>query len=822
MRAWISKLLCCALLLQPLAAGVFAPEQTAAAAVNDGEVTLLEEDFSTALEGLPANQLGFDYSALPAGASSDAVIEEEPTTKQKALHLSVNHAGESPFLISKTFGESKTGTIRAEITFMQPGTSKKQDQLLQLYNSGVGTSSKYLVIGGLDPGKGAVYWTDTAPADLKASYQLNQWHTMKLEVNTQNKRFSLWLDGVPIRAREKANLFSANDEKNANAFNFKKLVIGTPAGDGEVYIRSVMVTHTPIKAPDAPQIAYWVGRNNQSIAMWIYPDTAATKYSIKIKAREEDPWYTTSTYTGTPTSYPFLASPSASNEWDYTLNKAVKITLGKPYIIGVSAITRDEVAKVDIEGEITQFEAIAYEVTPVATPEDSIFDKVLAYENYNAHRWSVQSGLHPGDEPFADRASPLKIVSIPDKYREADWIKTHVDTMKYSGPYPQIATFSVRDQTAVYVAMDQRETLPNWLKAGEGWTDTGEVIQLADPALSYTFKVYKKLYGVKDEVKMPWNNYTEYNSGKNAGYFVFAERVPTDLKLDPVKAYTNVPSYTISGTVASNVYSGTVASSVYNSVYSGSVTLSVYQNKLPVYSSLLTQDQYKVDLKLVPGANLIEVYAQRPNATLFDRVSAVVHYDQVSPEFRIDAPPPWVRDAEYALRGSINKDALVTIKLNGAVVADSTAKAGNVPFTYPLKLIEGANTIEVSAADIAGNLSTVNFVINYEYWIGEPETVTFDGKFIDTVNPAEDVLAWKQISNPTATLKHVTLWFVLYDSHNAMVDYSSVDADIEPGQTKTLQAGFRLPSQTSGYKVKAFVWDSLTGMKPYSGVMELD
>ncbi|WP_282943517.1 hypothetical protein [Paenibacillus sp. RC67] len=815
----IQKILCCALLLQPLAIGGSLLNQApaSAATVNDGQITLLEKDFSTAVEGQSAAQLGFDYSTLPSGATSDATIQEEPSSKQKALHLAVNDAGASPFLISKTFGESKTGTITAEITFMQPGSAKKQDQLLQLYNSGSGTSSKYLVISGLDPSKGAVYWTDTAPTDLKIPYQLNQWHTMKLEVNTLNKRFSLWLDGVEIRARDKANLFS-ND--NSNAFNFKKLVIGTPAGNGEVYVRNVKVTHTPPKEPDAPQIAYWVGRD-QSIAMWIYPDTAVTKYSIKIKAREEDPWYTTATYTGTPQTIPILASPSAGNEWDYTLNKTVKLTNGKKYIIGVAAITRDEVAKVDIEGKITQFEATPYAVTPIEPPADSIMGTVNAYNNYQAHRWSIHAGLKIGDEPFADRASPLKIVSLPEKYQKADWIKTHVDTMKYSGPYPQIATFSVRDKTAVYVAMDQRETLPDWLKASEGWTDTGEVIQLADPALTYSFKIYKKMYGAQEEVVMPWNNYTEYNSGNNAGYFMFAERVPTDLKLDPVKPYTNLANYTISGTVAENVYAGSVSSSVYQNVYSSTVTLSVYQNKSLVYNTLLTQNQYMVDLKLVPGANLVEVIAQRPNAAFFDMVTATVTYDQISPEFQIAAPPPVVKEAGYILHGSLSKSVLLTVKLNGTIVADSVSQTGQVPFAYPLNLKEGSNTIEVSAVDTAGNRSTVNYVVQYVFWMGPPETVDLEGKQITAITPSKDMLAQKQVTNPTSSHKHVTLWFVLYDSSNSMVDYSSVDADLEPGQTKTLYAGFTLPSQTNGYKVKAFIWDSLTGMKPYSDVFEL-
>ncbi|MDF2960563.1 MAG: Pectinesterase [Paenibacillus sp.] len=811
MRIQIQRILCFALLLNVLAGGGLLAGLAPAMAADayEGQTTLLEKDFSNALEGQSAAQLGFDYSTLPSGATSSAVVEREPVTNQKALHLSVNGAGTSPFLISKTFNESKKGTITAEITFMQPGTSKKTNQIIQLYNSASGTSSKYLVIGGVDSSKGTVYWTDTAPQNLNIPYTLNQWHTIKIEVNTLAKRFSMWLDGVEIRARERANLYSSTDP---NAFDFKKIVIGTPAGTGELYVRNVKVSHVPPNyKPAAPEIAYWVGRD-QSIAMWVKPDTWATKYAIKIKAREEDPWYTTATYTGTPQTIPILASPSASNEWDYVQNKAVKITNGKKYIVGVAAITRDEIAKIDYEGEITQFEATPYAVTPIETPVTNVIGTVTAYNNYQAHKWSINSGLKVGDEPFTDRTSVLKIMALPDKYKTTEWIKTHADTMKYpisfSNPFPQIATFPVRDKAEVYVAMDQRETPPSWLTTDSGWTDTGDTIQLADTALSYTFKIYKREFAANELVTMGLNNYNDYNTGKNAGYFVMTQRIPTQLETDSIREWVNSPNYTVTG-------------SVYENADINSVTLSVYQNKSLIFNNKLTQNNFNVDLNLTPGANLIELFAMRSGSTLSDKITATINYDMISPEIHISEPPSTVIDSVYTLQGSLSESANLTIKLNGAMIADSVAKAVYEPFSYPLTLAEGNNTIEVSAVDIAGNVKIANYSINYEFWAGQAAIYDLEGNQINALAASKDVLAQRQVTNTTSSMKQVTLWFVLHDVNNSMIDYSSVIADFEPGETKTLSTGFLLPAQVTGYYVKAFIWDSLSGMKPYSDKIQL-
>lgn len=70
--------------------------------------------------------------------------------------------------------------------------------------------------------------------------------------------------------------------------------------------------------------------------------------------------------------------------------------------------------------------------------------------------------------------------------------------------------------------------------------------------------------------------------------------------------------------------------------------------------------------------------------------------------------------------------------------------------------------------------------------------------------------------------KDVLLIVALYDSKNTMVNVSYISKGITYQGTETLSAGFKLPSSTIGYSVKAFVWDGqdlqTTNMIPLSNV----
>ncbi|MCR8631287.1 hypothetical protein [Paenibacillus radicis (ex Xue et al. 2023)] len=812
MRNQIARVLCFMLLLNALFGGGMWVTPASAADIGSlssvadsvyDPVTVFNKDFTQAFEGQSASQLGFDYSTLSAGEGS-ANVEVDPVTNEKALHLSVKGAGSGvEFQISKTFSETLTGTISTEITFMQKGTTKMKDRILLFSPPGGGATN--LINAGLDASKGIVYFPDTAPTDLATPYNLNQWYTMRIELNTVTKKFSIWVDGKLIKARQNTN----------NVNDLKKISIATPAATGDLYVRGIKVTRIPFNPyPKAPLVTSVVGRNTK-IAFFSESYTWASKYRWRIKEKGQADWLNfsaTANYTENAFSSNIIPGPSASSYYDPIQKKSVPLTNGKTYVIGFSVVTRDELNKIDYEGEIFEFEGTPYASTPLSTPDSSVIGTVTAYSNYNANQWSINSGMNIGDLTFADKT--IRFTSIPAKYTSMDWIRTtQADTMTYPNAadgtaFPDIADFTVKDDATVYVAVDILETtLPLFLS---DWTDTGDTIQMSDAATAYLFKIYKKDFASGKKVTMGYNNYMDFKAGKNAGYFVMVKRTAIGLTLDPIKEWVNSPSYSLTGSISDNVYSK-------------NVTLSVYQNQsvVSLYKDFLPNNKFKVNLSLLPGANLIEVYAARDNSTLSEKSTAVINYDVISPDIRISTPPATVKDAVYTIQGSVSKSAKLTVKHNGIKVADSVVKAAYEPFSYPLNLAEGSNQVEISSVDLAGNVRTVNYLISYMFWAGQAATYDLNGNLSSALSPSKDILAQRKVTNSSASAKQITLWFVLYDGNNSMLNYSSVIADFEPGETKTLITGFTLPTNVTGYHMKAFIWDSLNGMKPLSDEVQL-
>lgn len=71
----------------------------------------------------------------------------------------------------------------------------------------------------------------------------------------------------------------------------------------------------------------------------------------------------------------------------------------------------------------------------------------------------------------------------------------------------------------------------------------------------------------------------------------------------------------------------------------------------------------------------------------------------------------------------------------------------------------------------------------------------------------------------------VLMMVALYDSRDAMINISFISKEILEGKTEHLNAGFKLPENVSGHKVRVFVWDGkdlqTTNMQPLSNVVEL-
>ncbi|MDR6881473.1 hypothetical protein [Bacillus sp. 3255] len=789
-------------------------EDATSASVTDNTYTpvaIFDKDFSATPLGLTGSDLGFDYSSYTSGTAS-ALIEADPYTGTRALHLKSNGIVtdgtlRNEFQISKTFGEPYTGTISTEITFMQTGT-RKDDRILQLFPS---LGSTFIVGAGITAKSGLGYLLSTAPSGSLGQYELGEWHTIRLDINTAAQKYSLYYDGNIVQARNNTN-------RNLPSFNLKRLVIAAPGTSGDLWIRGIKVTHQPfMPEPPAPKLVSSGSRNSR--VMWTSEHYSyASKYRVRIKLKGEANWRPIGNattfyrdYTGTN----LIPGSDINAYYDTAKSASTPLVNGQTYTLGLSVVTRDESGVYnngvprDFESPITEFEGTPYASTPVPTSDTSVIEQLTSYANYYGYLWKAMRGLQIGDYPFADN-SIIKFEQVPDKYANMERIvTTYKDVMRYPNGADgaiqnQVIGFQVKDKTTVYVAIDKNAALPAWLS---DWTNTGDAIKLAGVSGGYTFPIYKKNFDIGSSVLLGYNDYTNYDLGKNAGYFVMAERMSTGLRLNwnPDDEWVNTPAYTLSGSVSESVY------------------LSVYQNKKPVAlptGGWIGAGTFKFDIDLTPGANLFEVYANRAQSAFSDQVEATVNQDLVVPEIRIAAPPATVRDAVYTLEGSLSKAAQLSIKLNGESVVEAVYLGADQGFSYPLTLQEGSNAIEVSTIDMAGNTNRISYKMTYLFWAGQGAVYDTSGNAIHKLTGSQDVYAEKTIVNSTAAMKKLTFWFVLYDGNNTMLDFTSAVAELKPGETKSLGAGFTLPAQVSAYKVKVFIWDSLNNVIGQSPLAE--
>ncbi|HHW00657.1 MAG TPA: hypothetical protein GXX36_14055 [Clostridiaceae bacterium] len=110
------------------------------------------------------------------------------------------------------------------------------------------------------------------------------------------------------------------------------------------------------------------------------------------------------------------------------------------------------------------------------------------------------------------------------------------------------------------------------------------------------------------------------------------------------------------------------------------------------------------------------------------------------------------------------------------------------------------------------------FTVNTTFTVGEKANAT---KL--EANAMLDASA--TITNNSAGSKQVLLIVALYDSSNRMVNVSYLAKEVAEGATENFHAGFKLPSNVTGYKAKAFVWEGesllSTNMEPVSNVAEI-
>lgn len=125
---------------------------------------------------------------------------------------------------------------------------------------------------------------------------------------------------------------------------------------------------------------------------------------------------------------------------------------------------------------------------------------------------------------------------------------------------------------------------------------------------------------------------------------------------------------------------------------------------------------------------------------------------------------------------------------------------------------QSSGIIQWKVNEHSSDVSIDNFVVNSTFNL----TSLQPGKILD---------AKTMVTNNKGFSKSVLTIVGLYDGNDKMVNVSFISKIISAGATESLDAGFKLPSDTTNYKVKVFVWDgtdlSSSAMQPISNMVTL-
>jgi hypothetical protein len=410
-----------------------------------------------------------------------------------------------------------------------------------------------------------------------------------------------------------------------------------------------------------------------------------------------------------------------------------------------------------------------------------------------ADQWSITHDLQVGDILFPDRTH--KTATIPSEYVGAEWIRTAMDSKGYDGS--PLAEFTVGSDAIVIVAMDSRfdgngATPPSWLSS---WSFTeGDFI--LDDTNPVTFNLYKKMFKAGSTVTLESMNRT----AGVAHYFVLA--LPATVKIDQADGYVKSDSYTVSGVLYAKK----------------SLIISHNGAALASMDAQESEQSFSYDLTLNEGANKLEFTTTDElgnKSTSFITVT----YDVIAPVVTLSPAeiPAEVTQPDYSLSVTVNENAKLTIKLNGVAVSDAIAVQAGEAVPATITFAEGANTVEIFAEDGAGNVSSIQtYHVNYIFTAPDIIFKDMNGVTVTKLAAGSDIVASLDMTNKTTLAKDVTLMIVLYDADNTMVVYAYSTSSIASDTTKKLNTAIRIPADANGYKIKAFIMDSISGLKALS------
>jgi len=271
----------------------------------------------------------------------------------------------------------------------------------------------------------------------------------------------------------------------------------------------------------------------------------------------------------------------------------------------------------------------------------------------------------------------------------------------------------------------------------------------------------------------------------------------------------------------------------------------------------LTSAEWKLDVESwTPAAEGVGEYGVNTDKTMISReLTGLVTWDQ------IDGLKDVSGVAEYTTTVTLGSDweriKKAYLSLGTCDDVNEIVVNGNVlpPINQSTRVIDigsylkvGENTIKIKTSTTLlnaiskagttmargsmkyGLVGPVTITPYYQVVLGDAFTVKTTFTVGETANAtkleANAMLdASAVIRNNDAESKQVLLIVALYDSDNRMVNVSYLAKEVAAGATENFHAGFKLPSDVTGYKAKAFVWEgeslTSTNMKPVSNVVEI-
>jgi hypothetical protein len=138
--------------------------------------------------------------------------------------------------------------------------------------------------------------------------------------------------------------------------------------------------------------------------------------------------------------------------------------------------------------------------------------------------------------------------------------------------------------------------------------------------------------------------------------------------------------------------------------------------------------------------------------------------------------------------------------------------------------------IGVEAVDLKGNRSADGPTLALT--IPDNSGVTVSTSYTVGTDTNATALAANRMLSADATVKNnllvskqVLVTVALYDPDGAMLNASYLSMQLSAGETRTLHAGFKLPSDIADHQVKTFVWEGTdplnTNANPISGASVL-